>query len=123
MTIYTATIGDMRPEDGWTSQPGEDEDSFRERVYAEASPYLPGLSISEVEISTPWKVIGTGKVETTVEDLKSLWPELVAYDASGFEVDPEDPTSWDSELILFWSCEEDSQNDDGGLAVAKAIRG
>lgn len=66
--------------------------------------------------------------ETSIAALIEEFPDLVAYDESGFYVDINDldadavATSGyfgpDHRRILLWSSEEDSENDTGGKAVA-----
>lgn len=77
-----------------------------------------------------WKIFNAHNAETTIDALVAAYPDLVAYDESGFVVDPTELTphlahagygSPDTRRILFWASEEDSINDDGARAVAKAI--
>ena len=79
-----------------------------------------------------WKIIGPHHDETTIDALLSQYPALVAYDESGFDVALDDFAETPQELansgytnsadrrILFWTCEEDSVQDDGMRAVAEA---
>ena len=88
-----------------------------------------------------WKIFDLTRAtqETTVDELQEEYPQIVAYDESGFEVDLEDfaldclvmnneiqdagailsLTQYIKE-IYFWANEEDSENDNGTRAVAVA---
>lgn len=61
-------------------------------------------------------------VETTAAEVIAEHPDLVASDASGFDVDPADQDTWTSDRILFWANEDEADNDDGSRAVAEALK-
>ena len=73
-----------------------------------------------------------GKI-TTVAEMAQVYPELVAYDESGWEVNPDDLVGAPERIadagycgrefrkILFWESEASSYNDDGRDAVASAV--
>jgi len=82
---------------------------------------------------TMWTITDQQSNETTIAALKSQYPDLVAIDESGFEVDIDDigadPTGLaeagyfgpEGRRILFWETERASENDDGTHAVASAV--
>ncbi|MCR4341051.1 MAG: hypothetical protein NUW01_14315 [Gemmatimonadaceae bacterium] len=79
-----------------------------------------------------WTITGTQGEPVTIAELQQRYPQLVAYDESGWEVTPEDLAarpdeiadggygSRDERRILFWASEADSAEDDGRHAVAEA---
>lgn len=81
-----------------------------------------------------WKITDSKRcdTETTIEELKQEYPNLVAYDESGWDVDIDDfiddpegladagYVDRDQRRILFWATEEESENDPGHRTVACA---
>jgi hypothetical protein len=79
-----------------------------------------------------WRIIGPHHDETTIAALVEAYPDLVAYDESGFDISLPDFEDRPEELaddgyfdrasrrILFWATEADSVHDAGEQAVAEA---
>lgn len=78
-----------------------------------------------------WQIIGPDHRITTIEALVAEYPDLVAYDESGFGIplsDFDDGEALadagycrrDTRRILLWACEADSEMDDGAKAIAEA---
>ena len=80
-----------------------------------------------------WKITDCYGCSTTIDDLREAYPNLVAFDESGFEVDIDeflgDPIGFSGagyvnrvdRRILFWENEEESKDDEGVHAIASAI--
>ena len=77
-----------------------------------------------------WTITDTQNREITIEQLQSDYPDLVAYDESGFDIDLDDGLTdsladngyfgREGRRILFWADEQSSENDPGSNAVASA---
>lgn len=71
-----------------------------------------------------WIILDNKKRETTVLDLLSDHPNLVAFDEYGFELEIKDtcndPGDHNSR-VLFWRSLKEAINDDGSHAIAEAL--
>lgn len=79
-----------------------------------------------------WTIIDDRNATTTIEALLEQYPDLVAYDESGWDVDTDDFDADPEGLadagyatraarrILFWASEAESKDDSGAHAVAAA---
>lgn len=71
------------------------------------------------------KIMKTNGTTTDLNTLRDEHPDLVVYDASGFELDPDDMDCWSApihgRIALIWACEEDSVDDDGSNAIAEVL--
>lgn len=79
-----------------------------------------------------WTITDNRNAATSIKRILAEYPDAVAYDESGFDVDLDDLADDSAALadagysdrasrrILVWATEEDSQNDTGARAIASA---
>ena len=96
-------------------------------------PWARNGSSASDQVNEMWVITDAAGERTTVGEMAQVYPELVAYDESGWEVNQNDLVDAPERLadagycgreyrrILFWESDASSYNDDGMDAVASAV--